>query len=566
MRSDVYLCAFVGSLHPPLPARPHPLCLSFLGALSDFNFGFVFFSVPPWSRSLLLTRAPRVPPALLRATTVSPPRAPLPRLFPLPSAVSLQVLPVFLRPPSLPLPCCHSCVPRARSTPAPLCRPYPVPWWLTYPCVSPSVPVSLLFRDAMVHCVGGGRVLADWIVALLVDGLVTGRWDSTTAMSLDQHSSTVPHSTCTSASCESSRSAPNSLRYPSRVPRPAAQPLSPHPSALPYSAAPFAPAAGLVPSAGCSRLCPPSPHLPPPPAASLPFPAHLRPSAPFLLSLRPSHPPLTLPHLRRLPVSSSPAALLASRLPVPPALPWPLAPGASRSCSCPVLRLAPIPPLPLQQLPQHPSPEFTPLLLGTVQVQPRERLSQHPPPLALLHLWAPFPGPPCPANQVAEGVGPPPLLPSPRPACPLHVADQLRHSPRRPPRDCPGPPPYWPRAYRCGGCNSESQSVGVGSGLGLPGRGAPSAPPAPRSSNRRRFPLSCPASSSSSLALFPDGDRPSTSMERVFPSGLGRTRCAPRAIASSSSRTLRSRAATSLSLSVSLPASPSAGQLRRDSR
>ena len=82
MRQDVYLYAFVCSLLPPPPARPHPLCLSFLGALSDLNFVSVFFSVPPWSRSSLLTRALRVPPALLHATPVSPPCAPSHACFP----------------------------------------------------------------------------------------------------------------------------------------------------------------------------------------------------------------------------------------------------------------------------------------------------------------------------------------------------------------------------------------------------------------------------------------------------------------------------------------------------
>ena len=98
-------------------------------------------------------------------------------------------------------------------------------------------------------------------------------------------------------------------------------------------------------SARGSRLCPPSPDPPLPPAVSLPFPAHLRPSAPFLLSLCPAHPPFTIPYLRRLPDSSSPAALLASRPPVHPAPPWPLAPCARRSGPCHVLRLAPVQPL-----------------------------------------------------------------------------------------------------------------------------------------------------------------------------------------------------------------------------
>ena len=73
----MYICAFVGSLLPPPPARPHPLSLSVFGALSVFIFVFAFFLwVPPWSRSSLLTRALRLPPPLLHASPVSRPRGP----------------------------------------------------------------------------------------------------------------------------------------------------------------------------------------------------------------------------------------------------------------------------------------------------------------------------------------------------------------------------------------------------------------------------------------------------------------------------------------------------------
>ena len=65
---------------------------------------------------------------------------------------------------------------------------------------------------------------------------------------------------------------------------------------------------------------------PPPPVVAPPFPAHPRPSAPFLHSLCPPHPPLTISYLCRLPQPSPPAALLDSRLPVPPGLPGCLAP------------------------------------------------------------------------------------------------------------------------------------------------------------------------------------------------------------------------------------------------
>ena len=153
----MYLCAFVGSLLPPPPARPHPLSLSFFGALSYFHF--VFFSVAPAVALFAAHARPACAPCSSPCYPSLAALCPLPRLFPLPSAGSLRVLPVFLLPPSLPSPRCHSCVPRARSNPAFLCRAYPVPWWLTYPCVFPSVPVPLLFGDAMVHCVGGGGYL-----------------------------------------------------------------------------------------------------------------------------------------------------------------------------------------------------------------------------------------------------------------------------------------------------------------------------------------------------------------------------------------------------------------------
>ena len=57
-----------------------------------------------------------------------------------------------------------------------------------------------------------------------------------------------------------------------------------------------------------------------------PFSAHARPSAPFLHSLCPPHPPFNISYLCRLPESSPPAALPASCLPPPPALPGRLAP------------------------------------------------------------------------------------------------------------------------------------------------------------------------------------------------------------------------------------------------
>ena len=79
--------------------------------------------------------------------------------------------------------------------------------------------------------------------------------------------------------------------------------------------------------------------------------------------------------------------------------------------------------------------------LGTLQVHPRERLPEHPPPPALLHLRPLGPRPPRPVDQIAERVGPAPLLSPSRPPCPLHVADQTPHLPRPPTPDRPWHPP-----------------------------------------------------------------------------------------------------------------------------
>ena len=118
-----------------------------------------------------------------------------------------------------------------------------------------------------------------------------------------------------------SRSAPHCLPYPRNVSRPAAQLLPPHSPAPPYSAAPSppSPAAGPVLPAWGSSPRPPSLHPPPLSAVSLPSPAHLHLSAPFLLPSCLSHPLLTLLHLRRPPPSAPPA----SHLPAPPHAPGP---------------------------------------------------------------------------------------------------------------------------------------------------------------------------------------------------------------------------------------------------
>ena len=127
-----------------------------------------------------------------------------------------------------------------------------------------------------------------------------------------------------------SRSAPHCSPYPGYVSRPTARLLPPHSPVPPYSAAPspLSPAAGLVLSAWGSRPRPPSPHPPPLSAVSLPSPAHLHLSAPFLLSSCLSHPLLTLLHLRRPP---------ASARPWPPALALPL-PAPARPYASPLYR------------------------------------------------------------------------------------------------------------------------------------------------------------------------------------------------------------------------------------
>ena len=148
------LCAIVGPLLPPPPA-PCPLCVSFLGVLSAF---IVFFRCPR-GRALSCSHAPCVRPLFFFVLPLS--RRPVPAHSPVsPSIHRLSAdLACIVRPPSLPSPRCHSCVPPACSTPAPLCRPYPFPWWLTHPSVIPSFPVSHLIRDAMVPSVGGGGFL-----------------------------------------------------------------------------------------------------------------------------------------------------------------------------------------------------------------------------------------------------------------------------------------------------------------------------------------------------------------------------------------------------------------------
>ena len=149
----MFLWALVGPLFPTPPA-PCFLYLSFLGVMSAFSV--VFFSlVSPWSSSLLLPRAQRVPPALLRATPVLPPRAP-----------SLARLPSHS--PSLCRPCLYVCPPCLSRAVTRVCHPRALPLPLTviptlFPRVSPTLvfPRSLSLTSSWMPCAqcGGGVYL-----------------------------------------------------------------------------------------------------------------------------------------------------------------------------------------------------------------------------------------------------------------------------------------------------------------------------------------------------------------------------------------------------------------------
>ena len=69
----MYLCAFVGSLLPPPPARRHPLCFCFFGASSVFNFVCAFFFRCPPGRALRCSRAPCVCPLVFSVLPLSTP-------------------------------------------------------------------------------------------------------------------------------------------------------------------------------------------------------------------------------------------------------------------------------------------------------------------------------------------------------------------------------------------------------------------------------------------------------------------------------------------------------------
>ena len=375
-------CILVPVLAPCIPLLPRGTIPSLL----------LFFPLGCLScRAQRCSRAPCVCPLLFSAFPLPPLPVPSPRVRPLlpsspPTRLTLTALSVQFCPPSLPLRCFHPCVPPVCSTHANLLCPYPFPWCcvapsscplccasVPYPCVLPAFPDSLPFLDAMCSWRGGGGLLADWIVALLVDGIDHGLlgsddrdfpqaagtseppmgsivanaiivgpvhragnvgarchlWLSATVTTprcvsppahlaslpgslpplavLHQHTSTVPQCTCTSASCQASRSGPRCMRHPRYFPRPAAWPFCPQPSALPYSAAPAAVAEDPVPSVGIPVRVRhhhiPRCHAshPPPPAVSPPCCAHPRPSAPFLGSLCPPTPPFTISYLCRLP-------------------------------------------------------------------------------------------------------------------------------------------------------------------------------------------------------------------------------------------------------------------------
>ena len=125
----------------------------------------------PCSRSPLLLRALRVPPALLRATPV-----------PLPSAPSLACLPSHS--PARCRPCLYVCPPCLSRPVTRVCHPHALPLPLPVaPTLFPGVsPTLVLHRSSSLTpswlpcalCGGGGGVSADWTVAPPEDW--HGRW------------------------------------------------------------------------------------------------------------------------------------------------------------------------------------------------------------------------------------------------------------------------------------------------------------------------------------------------------------------------------------------------------
>ena len=143
---------------PPSRALP-PLRVLPWGLVSLYCCSLFFVFGRPLGHALHCSRAPCVCPMFFSVLPLScrpvPPHSPV-----FPPIHRLSADPAcIVRPPALPLLRCHSCVPPACSTPAPLCCPYPFPCWLTHPSVIPTVPVSHLIRDAMVPSVGRGGFL-----------------------------------------------------------------------------------------------------------------------------------------------------------------------------------------------------------------------------------------------------------------------------------------------------------------------------------------------------------------------------------------------------------------------
>ena len=150
------LCSFAPSLAPCSPHLPRPassLCPSRVSACPAAVFLFLVLC----SRSFLLQRALRVPPALLRATLVPVPRAP-----------SLACLPSYS--PSCCGPCLYVCPPCLCRAVARVCHPRALPLPLPLaPTLSPGCspgPRLSPHPGCLALCGGGGGVSVVWTVAL----------------------------------------------------------------------------------------------------------------------------------------------------------------------------------------------------------------------------------------------------------------------------------------------------------------------------------------------------------------------------------------------------------------
>ena len=179
------MCTFAPLLapcFPLLPRGPTPsVCPSLVPCLTLISF---LFGCPP-GRALRCSRAPCVCPLLFSVLPLSrrpvppptPVSPPIRRLYAGPACFSPTALSAFA---ALSLVCATRALPPCpslSSLPCPLVAHLPLCFSLG-PCLSPLPGChGSLYR-------GGGGLLADGTVALLVDGLDTGRWDSTTAISL----------------------------------------------------------------------------------------------------------------------------------------------------------------------------------------------------------------------------------------------------------------------------------------------------------------------------------------------------------------------------------------------